>query len=213
MSLEEIPKPKDNMNHEKYALIPHTSVEQYERTSSKKIIKIEEPTYGQIFDAKVVNEALVLHTIQSKEKFRKTKEEDFLIVNVSSAGFDGGNFALVTLNGLQVDIDYNEDDHYRGLHIVVYNPFEGKIEAARVFDTYRTSTQLDEFIDDGVQKGHIVVAACMDECSNKLSYYAKMWFRSMGSEEIWDLEYRDGFVFIGVCGETDFQESRSKTKY
>ena len=94
----------------------------------------------------------------------------------------------------------NESGHYRGFHIVVYNPDLGKIETAQVFDTYKSSTGLDAFIDKGVEKGHVVAAAIMDEGSTNLSQYAKQWFADMGSEKIWDVGYRLGFSFLAVCG-------------
>lgn len=34
----------------------------------------------------------------------------------------------------------------RGLHIVVINPYNGKVEYANVFDTYVSSKLFDEFI-------------------------------------------------------------------
>ena len=69
-----------------------------------------------------------------------------------------------------------------------------------MFDTYKTSGNLDNLIDCGLEPGWIVIAACQDECSASLSEKAKQWFAWMGSHEIWDLKHRQGFVFIGVAG-------------
>ena len=43
-----------------------------------------------------------------------------------------------------------------------------------------------------VEDGDIIVAACKDDCVNKLSFKAKKFFYSMMSDksEIWDLRYR-----------------------
>ena len=51
-----------------------------------------------------------------------------------------------------------------------------KIEIAKVFDTYKSSDELDKFIDSGIPKGSIVVASCMDDCVSNLSSKAKNWF-------------------------------------
>ena len=59
-----------------------------------------------------------------------------MVCMAESAGFDNGNFAKITINGEQVKLDPNEHGHNRGLHIVVVNPEDGKIELAQVFDTY-----------------------------------------------------------------------------
>jgi hypothetical protein len=52
----------------------------------------------------------------------------------------------------------------------------------------------------------------MDDCASNLSSQAKQWFANMGSQEIWNLGYRQGFTFIGVAGRKDFQETRAVTK-
>lgn len=39
---------------------------------------------------------------------------------------------------------------------------------------------------------------------------AKKWFASMGSNEIWNLGYRCGFVFIGKLGKKDAVEKRAE---
>ena len=45
-----------------------------------------------------------------------------------------------------MEVESNESGHYRGLHIVIINPFTGIVESAQVFDTYKTSKRLNEFI-------------------------------------------------------------------
>lgn len=80
---------------------------------------------------------------------------------------------------------------------------------ARVFDTYKSSLAFDHFVKHDVPDGFIVVAACKDDCVTKLSKAAKQWFRDMGSKEIDQLEYRQGFVFIGVAGQKQAHEKRA----
>ena len=75
-----------------------------------------------------------------------------------------------------MQVDRNENNHYRGLHIVIFNPFSGVVESSKVFDTYKSSVEFNKFVDTEIPKGHIVAAACMDEGSAELSVYCKSWF-------------------------------------
>ena len=54
---------------------------------------------------------------------------------------------------------YNENGTYRGLHIVIINPDNGKVEFTNVFDTYDSSELLEQFINTHIPEGRIVVAA------------------------------------------------------
>ena len=36
-----------------------------------------------------------------------------------------------------------------------------------------------------------------------MSYAAKEWFQKLGSKQIWDLKYRQGYALIAVSGNTD----------
>ena len=71
------------------------------------------------------------------------------------------------------------------------------MEFAKVFDTYKTSDDLEDFIDFDVKKGSIVIVACKDDCVTKMSDQVKQWFSDMGSKYIKNLQYRQSFVFIG----------------
>ena len=79
----------------------------------------------------------------------------------------GGNFATITIDGVPILLEPNTSDHFRGLHLVVINPSSGEVTFAKVFDTYESSLQLDDFIDsNSIASGNIVVIACKDECVN-----------------------------------------------
>lgn len=86
-----------------------------------------------------------------------------------------------------IDCGLNENDHHRGFHIVVLDPTDGEIIAAKVFDTYSSSEGLDWFLRDGIPHGYIVIAACKDDGARHLSERGKQWFANMGSTEIWNL--------------------------
>ena len=99
----------------------------------------------------------------------------------------------------------NENNHKRGLQLAVINPITHKIETAEVFDTYKSSKDLDDFIlNSRISKGRIVVAVCKDDCVTELSRSAKQWFsENLGSREIWKLKFRHGFALIGVFGDNE----------
>ena len=97
--------------------------------------------------------------------------------------------------------------------MVLIDPKTGKAFYSRAFDTYLCSDDFDEFTDNkdnNFTDGVIVAAACMDECVWSLSHQGKQWFADMGSKEIWKLEYRCGFAFVGVIGRKEASESRAE---
>ena len=104
---------------------------------------------------------------------------------MGSAGFEAGNFAKIIINNTPVKVEKNENNNYRGLHIVIIDPSRGNILSAKAFDTYKSqksSSAIAEFINTAIPEGHIVVAACKDECSKKMSGKVKWWFENMGSK-------------------------------
>ena len=80
---------------------------------------------------------------------------------------------------------------------------------AKVFDTYKRQSTFDDLLGKGIDKGHIVVAACKDDMIKNLSEDGKRFFANMGSKEIWNLQFRQGFAFIGITGRTDSVEKRA----
>ena len=68
---------------------------------------------------------------------------------------------------------------------------------------------MNAFIKEGIPEGHIVVAASKDDCMTSLSQKARHFFAKMGSKEIWNLAYRQGYAFIGISGRKDGQDKRS----
>ena len=49
---------------------------------------------------------------------------------------------------MTVDIEKNENDTYRGLHIVIIHPKTGNVEYSKAFDTYKSSNDLDGLLMD-----------------------------------------------------------------
>ena len=71
-----------------------------------------------------------------------------------------------------------------------------KIEMNDVFDTYKSSSGFD-FLSKEIPKGLIVIAAGQDDISTNLSGDMRYWFNRLGSKEIFKVEYREPYVFIG----------------
>ena len=111
-------------------------------------------------------------------------------------------------------LERSETGHYRGLHIAIVDPSKGtgRPWCAKVFDTYKSSEALEELLDSGIPEGHVVIAACKDECASHMSKAVKHWFKSMGSTQIDYIQYRQGFAFIGVSGGTDCIEELAQYK-
>lgn len=113
------------------------------------------------------------------------------MVQVTSAGYEAGNFAKISINNKVIPVETNEHGHDRGLHIVVLNPSTGAPELAKAFDTFKRPDYFDHFIKGAkFPDGYIILAACKDDCFASLSYKAKLWFSGLGSKEIWKLQYR-----------------------
>ena len=93
-------------------------------------------------------------------------------------------------------MEMNEAGNYRGLHIVIINQINFRIEFAKVFDTFRSSRGLENIIKRDIPKGCIVAAASHDDITTKLSGKVRNWFKRMGSYEIYNLKYHEGFAFI-----------------
>ena len=135
-----------------------------------------------------------------------------LMVQASSGGYKGGNYARIKVDGKQVAIEANDGKHHRGLHIVLINRTNGRIELAKCFDTYESNIDFDDFVEEHspVPDGYIVVAACKDDCATNLSMEGRQWLSNLGSTEIWDLGYRQSFVFVGSSDTREGQEFRSE---
>ena len=58
---------------------------------------------------------------------------------------------------------------------MVINPTNGNVEQVRVFDTYKSSHQLQYFISkpENIPESYIIVAACQDDITKNLSHESK----------------------------------------
>ena len=115
--------------------------------------------------------AKMLRNFAENQKGAKTT----LFVQSTSSGYHHGNFAKITLNHVEVVFEKNENGHDRGLHLAVVNLGNGgKVVFSKIFDTYKSCTQLDTFIKtQQFPPNSIIIAACKDDCSKNLSQTAK----------------------------------------
>lgn len=73
-----------------------------------------------------------------------------------------------------MELERNLNGVERGLHVVVINRETGKPTAQKIFDTYTSADQFDDFVDaSNIPDGHIVIAACKDECTKMMSEKGK----------------------------------------
>lgn len=61
---------------------------------------------------------------------------------------------------------------------------------AQVFDTYKSSECLENFLFHMIPNGFIICAACKDDISTSLSDKCKDWFKNIGSKDIENVLYR-----------------------
>ena len=111
-----------------------------------------------------INEKLGIHQTGDTEA-------KVCVIKVTSAGFNDGNMAEITINNEAVCLKNNgsRDNHRRGLHILIINPSNGNIEFGEIFDTYKSSDKFNKFISSHIPKGYVVAAACKDDCITRLS--------------------------------------------
>lgn len=115
-----------------------------------------------------------------------------LVLSAESAGFEAGNNATIKLNGVDVKMKVNENNNYRGLHVVVFDAFRGLLLHNQVYDTYRSSEKLEAWIEKNEKfaVGQAVVIACKDDCVTRLSGTVRYWLTKLGAKEIGSLKYR-----------------------
>ena len=73
------------------------------------------------------------------------------------------------INSVKIKFEKNENANERGLHIALINPYNGYLKSCYIFDTFGSSDEFEEFIDNYVPTGFIVLAACKDDCVTSMS--------------------------------------------
>lgn len=174
---------------QRLAKLPKVKKKRVSRSRSKKHLAKKDPLIGAtgkftglIIDkeTRLENERVerVVKVINyRREKAKKGEDPGVNVtITVQSAGYYAGDFAKILVNDELVIMEPNENNHFRGLHIVIINPENGNIEFAEVFDTHETSDNLNQLIASIIPRGQIVVAAVRDDAFAKLSVFARSWF-------------------------------------
>ncbi|XP_072026624.1 protein O-linked-mannose beta-1,2-N-acetylglucosaminyltransferase 1-like isoform X1 [Amphiura filiformis] len=108
-----------------------------------------------------------------------------------------------------------EDPAKRGLNFVVFNPIDEVVVKIGRFDTYESPSDDREaaaFLQT-VQDGHLVIGTVFDEATNQLSFETKGVLKNLGSTQIFALDYREMWVFIGqkgIDGATPYEKIGNK---
>ena len=189
----------------------HAQLDSGRRQHQQQMLKMDPPAglqgHGGRVAAGAAPPGLLLDSEDDEDDdyeggFMEAPGSSTIVVEASSGGWNAGNFAQIKVNGEKVKLRNNSSGHDRGLHLVVIDQKTGEVTAAQVFDTYQSSDAIEKFISsDGVPQGSIVVAACKDDFQRALSANCTQFFEEkMNSREISKVQYRHGYVFMGILG-------------
>lgn len=153
--------------------------------------------YGKVTKEEVRKEIKVKH-----EKVKGGSR-----IEVQSAGFLHGNFATINVAGKML---VTRESSKRGLNVVFLDPFKHELLGNASYDTYADPKASGRFVKDfkNLPEGSVVIIGVKDEASKRLSGEAKQIIQALGSQEIVNIAFRQGFAFIGVKNQVKFLEKR-----
>ena len=79
-------------------------------------------------------------------QYQRMDSQKLTVISASSAGFHGDNLAQITIDGIKIGVEQNENNNYRGLHTVIIDPKKGILVDAKAFDTYKSSDAFEKFL-------------------------------------------------------------------
>ncbi|MCP4727713.1 MAG: hypothetical protein GY863_21920, partial [bacterium] len=125
---------------------------------------------------------------------------------VESAGFFDGLFHTLVLDGNEIEsTPYDTTLHEtltQGIYIAQVDQKTGELLESYHFNTHISSDHSDWLASyiNAIPSGRIVMAAVRDEASHNLTQGARDALKTIGSELIDDLEWRDSWAIIGEKG-------------
>lgn len=111
-------------------------------TSAKDLYIVPDPATNSttLKIRREIKAGQTLYTVNANRRgFVKTVDRNMVVLTVKSAGFHAGNQAKIKIDKHTIVMDNATDSGGRGLQIAIINGKNGKIEFARVFDTYKSS--------------------------------------------------------------------------
>lgn len=129
-------------------------------------------------------------------------------ISAHSSGFVSGNKATIMVNDKNILEKPN-----RGINVAVLAGQNHEAIFVKTYDTFGSEKASEQLAADlaTVPLGSVIVAAVRDEASSKLTQSVKDFFSNMGSKEINQLQYRDGWLFLGIKGTKSHVEKRGKS--
>ena len=119
-------------------------------------------------------------------------------IKVQSAGYEHGNSAKITLN----DQEFGFENYSRGINLAVVEQITGQKLFCTTFDTYADKNVHLAFTNfiNSLPLGCIVAIAVQDEATQQFSEVAKEVCKSLGSNLINHLKFRNSWAMIGQKG-------------
>lgn len=118
------------------------------------------------------------------------------------------------MNGNNARIVVNDEDVLekagRGVNIIALAGQNHEVIHSQTYDTFASKKASEQLAADlaTIPLGSVIVAAVKDEASKSLTQSAKDFFINMGSKEVSQLGYREGWLFIGIKGTKSHLEKR-----
>jgi len=131
---------------------------------------------------------------------------DSILIQVESAGWDDGNFTKFFVDGKRVEMESG-----RGLNLVILNSENGSVLERHVYDTGFLAGDSEPFASlvESLPTGALVLVGVMDDASENMTDSAREALQELGAAQVNNLSYRSSYVLIGLKGSPALAEKVS----